>query len=228
LEEDFFRLDTVSTNSYVDVGNGFFERNFYYGVAYINRCGGISPVRTIANNILLKLNTTTSQLEFSWNSFTGFDSLLTDYTLVKFNDNMNILQEFNIGRDTVFIENIAESDDQLTFYQVQARSESGLVAFSNLVRYKIPSSFFVPSAFSPNGDGLNEEINVVGKFIEEVEFSVYNRWGTLIFRSNSLELGWDGYLTNRPAPEGTYSYTISVTDRYGEEYFISGVFNLIR
>lgn len=228
LDEDYFKLDTVSTNSYTDIGNGFFERNFYYSVAYINRCGGVSPVRTVAPNILLELDQEESIIQFSWNSFTGFDSLLTEYVLVKYDDNMNVLEEYSRGDDTSFSEDIAQSDEQLTFYQVQARSESGLVAYSNLVRYKIPSIFFVPTGFTPNGDARNEEIKVLGKFIGEVEFSIYNRWGTLIFRSDSIEIGWDGYLTNRPAPEGTYSFTIRVRDEYGEEYFKSGVFNLIR
>lgn len=226
--EDFFRLDTTSTNTYVDQGIAFFDRIYYYSVAYINSCGGISPVRTIASNILLKLNQDESIINFNWNSFTGFNSQLREYVIVKYDENMNLLDENNIGLDTVYSENIAQSNDQLVFYQVEAYSESGLIAYSNLLRYKIPSSFYVPSGFSPNGDALNEEIQVVGKFIEEVEFSIYNRWGTLIFRSNALEQGWDGFLPNRPAPEGTYSYTVRVTDKYGEEYYKSGVFNLIR
>ena len=141
---------------------------------------------------------------------------------------MNLLAENDIGNQTNYRENIAQSEDQLSSYQIEAYSENGLVARSNLLRYKIPSSFFVPTGFSPNQDPFNQEIKVVGKFIEEVEFSVYNRWGTLIFRSNSIEVGWDGYLPSRPAPEGTYSYTVRVKDKYGEEYYKSGVFNLIR
>lgn len=226
--EDFFRLDTTSTNTYVDQGIAFFDRIYYYSIAYINSCGGISPVQTIASNILLKLDQDESIINFNWNSFTGFNSQLREYVIVKYDENMNLLDENNIGLDTVYSENIAQSNDQLVFYQVEAYSESGLIAYSNLLRYKIPSSFYVPSGFSPNGDALNEEIHVVGKFIEEVEFSIYNRWGTLIFRSNSLEKGWDGFLPTRPAPEGTYSYTVRVKDKYGEEYYKSGVFNLIR
>ncbi|MGJ3233638.1 gliding motility-associated C-terminal domain-containing protein [Marivirga sp.] len=226
--EDFFRLDTTSTNTYVDQGIAFFDRIYYYSIAYINSCGGISPVQTIASNILLKLDQDESIINFNWNSFTGFNSQLREYVIVKYDENMNLLDENNIGLDSVYSENIAQSNDQLVFYQVEAYSESGLIAYSNLLRYKIPSSFYVPSGFSPNGDALNEEIHVVGKFIEEVEFSIYNRWGTLIFRSNSLEKGWDGFLPTRPAPEGTYSYTVRVKDKYGEEYYKSGVFNLIR
>jgi gliding motility-associated-like protein len=228
INDRFFRIDSASGNSYLDQEFGFEERQFYYSVSYVNSCGGVSPVVTTAQNILLNFNQDESVVNFNWNSFTGFNSQLREYIIVKYDENMNLIDENNIGLDTLFSENIAQTVDQLSFYQVEAHSESGLIAYSNLLRYKIPSSFFVPSAFSPNGDALNEEIHVVGKFIEEVEFSIYNRWGTLIFRSNSLEKGWDGFLPNRPAPEGTYSYTVRVKDKYGEEYYKSGVFNLIR
>tara|TARA_R110002012_G_C11677346_1_gene614096 strand:- start:8255 stop:10180 length:1926 start_codon:yes stop_codon:yes gene_type:complete len=228
LNDQFFRIDSASGNSYLDEEFGFEERQFYYSVAYVNSCGGISPVVTTAQNILLNFNQDASDVNFTWNSFTGFSSRLSEYVIVKYDENMNLLEENSIGNDTLYSESVAQSVDQLAFYQVEAHSESGLIAYSNLLRYKIPSSFFVPSAFSPNGDALNEEITVVGKFIDEVEFSIYNRWGTLIFRSNTLGSGWDGFLPTRPAPEGTYTYTVRVKDEYGEEYYKSGVFNLIR
>ncbi|HET8861231.1 T9SS type B sorting domain-containing protein [Marivirga sp.] len=228
IGDEFFEADTATTNSYVDVGIAFYDRLFYYSVAYVNSCGGISPLRTTAENILLQVNQNESELTFAWNGFGGFDSLLREYVIIKYDENMNVISEENVGLNEFYGENIAQSDDQLSFYQVEAYSDNGLVAYSNLLRYKIPSSFFVPSGFTPNQDALNEEIKVVGKFIEEVEFSIYNRWGTLIFRSNSIEIGWDGYLPNRPAPAGTYTYTVRVTDEYGEVYNKSGVFNLIR
>ena len=120
---------------------------------------------------------------------------------------MTILDENDLGNQTNYSENIAQSDDQLSFYQVEAYSEGDLIAYSNLLRYKIPSSFFVPTGFTPNQDSFNEEIKVVGKFIEEVEFSIYNRWGTLIFKSNSLEVGWDGYLIYSRLPRKELTVT---------------------
>ncbi|ADR21505.1 hypothetical protein MATR_08660 [Marivirga tractuosa] len=228
LDDDYFQVDTTGTNSYIDIGTAFNTRNFYYSIAYTNSCGGISPLTTTAPNILLNVNQEESIINFTWNSYTGFDTLLSRYVIKKYDENMTLLDENDVANQTSFSENIAQSEDQLAFYQIEAYSENGLVAFSNTLRYKIPSSFFVPTGFTPNQDSFNEEIKVVGKFIEEVEFSIYNRWGTLIFRSNALEVGWDGYLTTRPAPEGTYSYTVRVKDKYGEEYYKSGVFNLIR
>jgi gliding motility-associated-like protein len=226
--ESFVRFDTTSMTSYLDEGFGFDERIFFYSVSYVTACGGISPVVTSAPNILLTVSQSESIINFNWNSYTGFDSLLSNYVLKKYDDNMNLLEENVLDTELTFSEDLAQSNEQLSFYQVEAYSVNGLIAFSNLLRYKIPSSFFVPTAFTPNGDGLNEVIKVEGNFIEEVEFSIYNRWGNLIFRSNALESGWDGFLPNRPAPEGTYSYTVRVQDRYGEEYFKTGVFNLIR
>jgi len=228
LEEDFFRVDTTNTNTYIVEGTAFNERIDYFSVAYLNKCGGISPVRVIAPNILLTLSQKESDIALNWNTYTGFGAQLQNYVIKKYDDNMSLLVENNVDTAVSYHDNIAQSDEQLFFYQIEAHSENGLVAYSNLVRYKRPSSFFVPTGFTPNGDGKNEKIKVLGKFIEDIEFSIYNRWGTLIFRTKVKEEGWDGYLKNRPAPEGTYSYTVRVKDKYGEEYYKSGVFNLIR
>ncbi|WMN06103.1 gliding motility-associated C-terminal domain-containing protein [Marivirga arenosa] len=228
LEDDFTRIAEIEQNSFTDIGFAFFEREFYYSVSYTNNCGGISPVTTIASNILLTLNQNDNILNFNWNEYTGYSNNLANYFLSKYDNDLNLISREQIGLETTFQEDLTDTDDQLVFYQVQAVSETGLTSFSNLVRFKIPSIFSVPSAFTPNGDALNEVIRVRGKFINEVEFSIYNRWGGLVFRSNDIEIGWDGYLTNRPAPEGTYAYSIRVVDEFGEEYFKSGVFNLIR
>ncbi len=69
----------------------------------------------------------------------------------------------------------------------------------------------VPSAFSPNGDGLNDVFKPVGmKFQNMVEFRVFNRWGQEIFYTNSKEVGWDGTFQGTKQDLGVYNYIIIV------------------
>ena len=51
---------------------------------------------------------------------------------------------------------------------------------------------FVPTAFSPNGDGINDELKVETKGIERIEFEIYDRYGKTVFETNNLEDTWDG------------------------------------
>ncbi|MBK6264861.1 gliding motility-associated C-terminal domain-containing protein [Marivirga sp. S37H4] len=226
--ENYFSIGTTSSTNFTDIAVSTQNKIHYYSIVYTNSCGGSSEPLIVAPNILLKANQTENTLTFSWNNYTGYDTLLKEYIVKKYDGDKNLLEEWNQGLETSLNDDVANAEEQKYSYQVEAISENGQVSYSNEVEYKIPSTFFVPSGFTPNGDSRNEEIKVVGKFIDQVEFSIYNRWGTLIFKSNELEKGWDGFLQDREAPEGTYTYTIKVKDEYGEEYFKSGVFNLIR
>lgn len=70
-------------------------------------------------------------------------------------------------------------------------------------------SLEVPSAFTPNEDGNNDIIYVKGKGIKElINFSVYNRWGELLFKSDRLNLGWDGKYKDVIQNDESYAYTV--------------------
>ncbi len=228
INDNFFEVDSTTTNSYTDESINFGSSIHYYSVAYLNNCGTISELVSTAPNISLKANQTESIINFSWNDYTGYGDDLQNYIIKKYDADRNLIEEINNGLSIIYEDNVSDVDQQLFIYQVEAVSETGLISYSNEVEYKISPVFFVPSGFSPNGDGRNEELKVVGKFISEVELSIYNRWGTLIFRSNNIEIGWDGYLKDKEAPSGAYTYTIVVKDRFGEEFFKSGIVNLIR
>lgn len=58
-------------------------------------------------------------------------------------------------------------------------------------------AFFVPDAFSPNGDGQNDIYYLYGVEVQELNFSIYDRWGELVFQSNDITKGWDGTLNGR-------------------------------
>ncbi len=67
----------------------------------------------------------------------------------------------------------------------------------------------IPNAFTPNGDGLNDKYGLVlNPQIEKLEFSIFNRWGQLIFRTNSFYEKWDGTYKGEPCEMGTYYYII--------------------
>ena len=70
--------------------------------------------------------------------------------------------------------------------------------------------FHIPEAFSPNGDGVNDELLFdIPEDLKSFELTVYNRWGQIIFRSNSLEdIVWDGKYAGQTLTDGAYVYQI--------------------
>lgn len=71
--------------------------------------------------------------------------------------------------------------------------------------YNLPASIYVPSAFSPNGDGLNDVARPILLGMKKLNFfKIFNRWGTQVYQTSQLEEGWDGTLNGKPQDSGTF------------------------
>lgn len=87
----------------------------------------------------------------------------------------------------------------------------------------------VPSAFSPNGDKNNDFLMILGGNFSEINFTIYNNWGEIIYETNELDAqGWDGTYKNEPQPLGVYVYVAKVKTFDGVEHILSGDVSLIR
>ena len=78
--------------------------------------------------------------------------------------------------------------------------------------------FFIPTAFTPNGDGLNDLFKVQANFVPNTfEMSIFNRKGELIFLTQDMGIGWDGQFHGQTLPSGVYVCVIKYTDREGKK-----------
>ncbi len=68
---------------------------------------------------------------------------------------------------------------------------------------------WIPTAFTPNGDGLNDRFTIVGMQVKTFNIDVYDRWGRLTFRSDDINNSWDGKVGGEYAPEGVYVYKVN-------------------
>lgn len=90
-------------------------------------------------------------------------------------------------------------------------------------------SEFVPSVFSPNGDGKNDLFRVVNlNYQKLVEFRVFNRWGKEVYNHADGSKGWDGTYNNTPQDPGVYTYIIRVNVPDGSARVYKGNVTLVR
>jgi gliding motility-associated-like protein len=92
----------------------------------------------------------------------------------------------------------------------------------------VSEDLFVPNAFSPNADGNNDTLKVLGKGIAEIEFAIYNRWGELIFKTHDAKQGWDGTYKGEKSEPAVYAWYVKARMRNGKEIFKKGNVTLIR
>ena len=86
----------------------------------------------------------------------------------------------------------------------------------------------VPKAFTPGKFGVNGRIKVEGFGISEMHWSIYNRWGQLVFEANNIKASWDGTFKGQIQPLDVYAYTLDVTFSNGKKYRKTGDITLLR
>lgn len=98
------------------------------------------------------------------------------------------------------------------------------------VYIKESDTLYLPNAFTPDGDGLNDVfIPVVSdKNISSYLFRIYNRWGMLVFESNQIKQGWDGNYLGNPCETGIYIWHLQVKKSMGESWYDKGSVKIIR
>jgi len=91
-------------------------------------------------------------------------------------------------------------------------------------------NFYIPNAFTPDNDGLNEVFTAVGEEIKEFSMKIFNRWGEKIFETHDLEKGWDGRAKdgNEIAQQDVYVYNIRLKDYRGKLHTMQGKVTLIK
>ena len=87
---------------------------------------------------------------------------------------------------------------------------------------------FVPTAFSPNGDGQNDCLRVYNNCIESMNFKVYARWGEVVYQSTNVDDCWDGSYKGRDLNSAVFIYTLNATLITGEQVSLKGNVSLIR
>jgi len=87
---------------------------------------------------------------------------------------------------------------------------------------------FVPNAFTPNGDNLNDVLYVRANAVTDVYFAIYSRWGEMMFESEDINVGWDGTFKGKELSPDVYGYYLRLRCLNNEEYFKKGNITLIR
>jgi len=91
------------------------------------------------------------------------------------------------------------------------------------------SAIFIPSAFSPDGDGINETFKIeTEQDFATFEWSVYSKTGKMLFHTKSVHGYWDGTFKGQPMPRDMYIYVVLYTDKQGQKQQLKGSFWLLK
>lgn len=128
------------------------------------------------------------------------------------------------------------SPEVSTLYELVVADKYGCTASAAVEVVVLPRQrIYVPNAFSPNGDGVNDRLFLYAgeEAARVIRFEVYNRWGGLVFSANNIPpndpaAGWDGRRQERPAPAGLYAWETEVELLDGRRVVLKGEVVLVR
>ncbi len=114
-----------------------------------------------------------------------------------------------------------------------AKTEYGCTdTVRNTIKVQDVTTFYVPTAFSPDGDGINDVFNVQAYGVELDSYTmwIYNRWGEIIYKTSDIYNGWDGTAKgyNKIVEAGVYTWRVVYKDVTGIEFSKAGIVTVIR
>lgn len=112
--------------------------------------------------------------------------------------------------------------------QIVTTANGCMDTISSEVKVEPHFTFYIPNAFTPDGNDINEIWIPQGQSLKSFEMTIFNRWNQELFYSASLDEGWDGTYLGKPVPQGVYVYHVRVIDILGEPHIYRGKFSVIR
>jgi gliding motility-associated-like protein len=112
-------------------------------------------------------------------------------------------------------------------YVVSTREGDCKISDTIIIRINHSDSLYIPTAFTPNGDGLNDVFKAIGT-AKEYSMKVFNRWGNLVFQSNSVMQGWNGQIGGKMQASGVYVYYVRYRKNSGHMVQSQGTVLLVR
>lgn len=246
----FRGIDTLQVSDRAVINDTFFidsdvkpnKYSYQYKVQVTDQCQNISPVSNSGKTILLKtkVDREKDRINLNWTPYQFWENGISQYK-IELRDSTRKFKELTATPENVtsYIDKELHSDlDSAYCYRIVALENTidGDMSYSNSTCSILPSRIFVPTAFSPNNDGLNDLflVSAISVFKNEkvkyksFKLKIFNRWGDLVFETNNPLVGWDGTLDGRVCPNDAYIYWIKALGTDGQDFFVTGTITLIR
>lgn len=233
---DFKEISRENQPVYTDINVKPTEHRYCYKIQYGDDCNNVSEFSVPFCSVLLKSDEPGS---LNWTPYSEDASIkqYITYDIVEVDDKGNPLKTvaFRVS-DTkkVLDENVLDGNEQKRIFVIWANyAPPGLLAgslysYSNTSSFVLPAKFYIPTAFTPNGDGQSDMFEVKSRFIDDYKVVIYDRWGKPFYEAENQ--GWSGFDSDEvtPVPPGYYTFKIIGTDQVGQKVSRTGSVMLIR
>jgi gliding motility-associated-like protein len=206
-----------------------------YKIAYENPCGTISGISDPVYSTFLKVKPDGDGFLLNWTETQVLGGIFEYEILIREDERSESLwlskgrvaeMEFPQYRDPEILNSREKYCYRIrTYGSIDACQRE---VYSNTACERPDALVLVPTAFSPNGDGVNDLWFVQGYSIETLRFQIYDRFGEMVFEGLEKASAWDGTRKGKASPEGVYMYTLTAKGHREEIFQKHGTLMLIR
>jgi gliding motility-associated-like protein len=171
--------------------------------------------------------------QLSWSAFRGPSSPAAgvSYRVLTLAADGTVLATSGALTGLTYLDATPPTDRQILRYRVQASGAglpAGAVSYSNVASLTRRPLLVVPNAFTPNGDGLNDVLELKGHYLTGFVFVVINRDGQEVFRATDRSQTWDGTIRGHAPISSAYVWRLTLRDEAGQDFSQTGTVTILR
>lgn len=226
LNIGYIAYDGQPNYSFIDENTPADDASIYYRLQVIDGCGNSNFISNEINTIFLKAITDDENAinTIVWNEATGRAGYISEYKLFRSHDEGLAELIYSAGPDELYYQDdlseewekegdycyFVKSVELNNFYGDFNESQSN--EYCTLIEPRV----WIPNSFIVNGDVPTFTPVFAYAGVKEYKMSILNRWGDVLYETQDVYYGWNGYFKGNPVMQGVYIYVIELEDGFGK------------
>ena len=229
-------------NSFIDKAVAVNNGSYKYRLRTQDNCGYSSPYSDIASSIWLQSQVINDRVQLSWNKYAHWVYGVAEYNiqLKQADGSFKTLAKLNWKDSSYIDQNVHTEIDTAYCYRLIAVEDKPVSkpdsSISNITCAVLPARIYAPNVFTPNKDNLNDVWKISAVSINnrlagplaDFRCQIFDRWGTMLWQTNDISKGWDGFYKGVLAPMDVYVYVIYAQSIEGKFIHLKGTILLLK
>jgi gliding motility-associated-like protein len=206
-----------------------------YTVRLQDVCGNASAASPATCPVLLAVAAADPEgltARLSWSAFRGPSGAAgVSYRVLTLAPGGAVLAATAVAAGLSYLDVAPPTDRQTLRYRIEASGgglPSGTVSYSNVASLVRQPRLAIPNAFTPNGDGLNDVLELKGRYLNGFTFVVVDRNGQEVFRATDRSQTWDGTIRGQAPVNGAYVWRFTLRDEAGQDFRQTGTVTILK
>ena len=207
-----------------------------YSAVVRDTCGNASPTGPTSCPALLSVVAADPEgltAQLSWSAFQGPGSPAAPvvYRVITLAADGTVLAATGLFTSLTYLDLAPPTDRQILRYRIEARGGGlpvGTSSYSNVATLTRRPRLAMPTAFTPNGDGLNDVLELKGRYLQSFVFIIVDRNGQEVFRATDRTQTWDGTIRGHAPVNGAYVWRLDLTGEDNQPFRQTGTITILK